>query len=193
MYERFGDVFIKKFVETDLTKVCCPPDLAKQYCQKLQGNDIKAFRSFYQSLIEKLRPLGNGSLVFRQQHSFISNMFASRRLLSCLNRVQGSCAINVYRATICEIGRCILRQYLYQFWLPWWSSLFIMFRGDAGEFVPQQFLLRNKKGYLLFSLIFLPKSQLFFYLGLKFCKVLPVNQQLGRIGGKRVLCRLCFS
>ncbi|KAG2638306.1 exportin-T-like [Panicum virgatum] len=65
MYERFGDVFIKKFVETDLTKVCCPPDLAKQYCQKLQGNDIKAFRSFYQSLIEKLRPLGNGSLVFR--------------------------------------------------------------------------------------------------------------------------------
>lgn len=65
MYERFGDVFIQKFIETGLTKVCCPPDLAKQYREKLQGNDIKAFRSFYQSLIEKLRPQGNGSLVFR--------------------------------------------------------------------------------------------------------------------------------
>ncbi|OEL21909.1 Exportin-T [Dichanthelium oligosanthes] len=55
MYERFGDVFIKKFVEPSLTKVCCPPDLAKQYCQKLQG----------------------------------------------------SCVINVYSATISEIGRAL--------------------------------------------------------------------------------------
>ncbi|ESR39909.1 hypothetical protein CICLE_v100248091mg, partial [Citrus x clementina] len=29
------------------------------------GNDIKALKSFYQSLIEKLRVQQNGSLVFR--------------------------------------------------------------------------------------------------------------------------------
>jgi len=65
MYERFGEDFIVNFVAKGLPEVHCPPDLAEQYYQKLKGNDIKAFRSFYQSLVEKIRPQGNGSLVFR--------------------------------------------------------------------------------------------------------------------------------
>jgi len=65
MYERFGEEFIMNFVAKGLPEVHCPPDLAEQYYQKLKGNDIKAFRSFYQSLVEKIRPQGNGSLVFR--------------------------------------------------------------------------------------------------------------------------------
>lgn len=65
MYERFGEDFVVNFVVKDLPEAHCPPDLAEQYYQKLQGNDIKAFRSFYQSLIEKIRQPQNGSLVFR--------------------------------------------------------------------------------------------------------------------------------
>ncbi|ONM25239.1 Exportin-T [Zea mays] len=65
MYERFGGDFIVNFIAKGLSGVHCPPDLAEQYYQKLKGNDIKAFRSFYQSLVERIRPQGNGSLVFR--------------------------------------------------------------------------------------------------------------------------------
>lgn len=65
MYERFREDFVVNFVVKDLPEAHCPPDLAEQYYQKLQGNDIKAFRSFYQSLIEKIRQQQNGSLVFR--------------------------------------------------------------------------------------------------------------------------------
>uniref|UniRef100_A0A0D9X1E9 Exportin-T n=1 Tax=Leersia perrieri TaxID=77586 RepID=A0A0D9X1E9_9ORYZ len=64
MYERFGENFIVNFV-AKLREAHCPPDLVEQYYQKLQGNDIKAFRLFYQSLIEKIRQQQNGSLVFR--------------------------------------------------------------------------------------------------------------------------------
>ncbi|KAJ6844968.1 exportin-T [Iris pallida] len=65
MYEKFGDDFLVHFVSKALTAAHCPQDLAEQYYQKLQGNDIKALKSFYQSLVEKLRPQQNGSLVFR--------------------------------------------------------------------------------------------------------------------------------
>ncbi|KAL6496929.1 hypothetical protein OROGR_028858 [Orobanche gracilis] len=65
MYEKFGNDFLINFVSKGFPNVHCPQDLAEQYCQKLQGNDIKALKSFYQSLIEKLRPQQNGSLVFR--------------------------------------------------------------------------------------------------------------------------------
>ncbi|KAI3455627.1 hypothetical protein Pfo_012290 [Paulownia fortunei] len=65
MYEKFGNDFLLNFVSKGFPIVHCPQDLAEQYCQKLQGNDIKALKSFYQSLIEKLRPQQNGSLVFR--------------------------------------------------------------------------------------------------------------------------------
>ncbi|KAK3125675.1 hypothetical protein QOZ80_7BG0608280 [Eleusine coracana subsp. coracana] len=65
MYERFGEDFILNFVAKGLPGAHCPPDLAEQYYQKLQGNDVKAFRSFYQSLIEKIRQQENGNLVFR--------------------------------------------------------------------------------------------------------------------------------
>ncbi|KAL6560002.1 hypothetical protein OROGR_005119 [Orobanche gracilis] len=65
MYEKFGNDFLLNFVSKGFPNVHCPQDLAEQYCQKLQGNDSKALKSFYQSLIEKLRPRQNGSLVFR--------------------------------------------------------------------------------------------------------------------------------
>ncbi|KAL3610493.1 hypothetical protein D5086_001513 [Populus alba] len=65
MYEKFGDDFLAHFVTKCFTSAHCPQDLASQYCQKLQGNDMKALRSFYQSHIENLRFQQNGSLVFR--------------------------------------------------------------------------------------------------------------------------------
>ncbi|KAL3824500.1 hypothetical protein ACJIZ3_020529 [Penstemon smallii] len=66
MYEKFGNDFLLYFVSKSFQNVHCPQDLAEQYCQNLQqGNDIKALKSFYQSLIEKLRVQQNGSLVFR--------------------------------------------------------------------------------------------------------------------------------
>ncbi|PIA43073.1 hypothetical protein AQUCO_02000489v1 [Aquilegia coerulea] len=65
MYEKFGDDFLIHFVSKGLQNAQCPQDLAEQYCQKLQGSDIKALKSFYQSLIERLRCQQNGSFVFR--------------------------------------------------------------------------------------------------------------------------------
>ncbi|KAL3840774.1 hypothetical protein ACJIZ3_025365 [Penstemon smallii] len=65
MYEKFGNDFLHNFVSKSFSNVQCPQDLAEQYYQKLQGNDIKALKSFYQSLIEKLRLQQNGSFVFR--------------------------------------------------------------------------------------------------------------------------------
>ncbi|KAF5189196.1 Exportin-t like [Thalictrum thalictroides] len=61
MYEKFGDDFLIHFVSKGLQNAQCPQDLAEQYCQKLQGSDIKALKSFYQSLIERLRCQQNGS------------------------------------------------------------------------------------------------------------------------------------
>ncbi|XP_038724316.1 exportin-T isoform X1 [Tripterygium wilfordii] len=65
MLEKFGDDFLVHFVSKGFQTAHCPQDLVELYCQKLQGNDIKALRSFYQSLIENLRQQQNGSLVFR--------------------------------------------------------------------------------------------------------------------------------
>ncbi|KAL2555026.1 Exportin-T [Forsythia ovata] len=65
MHEKFGNVFLLHFVSQGFPNVHCPQDLAEQYCQILQGNDIKVLKSFYQSLIEKLRLQENGSLVLR--------------------------------------------------------------------------------------------------------------------------------
>ncbi|KAK8484954.1 hypothetical protein V6N13_023737 [Hibiscus sabdariffa] len=65
MYEKFGDDFLVHFVSKGFPSVHCPQNLAEQYCQKLKDGDMKALRSFYQSLIEHLRHQQNGSLVFR--------------------------------------------------------------------------------------------------------------------------------
>ncbi|KAL6335409.1 hypothetical protein AAG906_029652 [Vitis piasezkii] len=65
MYEKFGNEFLIHFVSKGFPAAHCPQDLAEEYCQKLQGSDIKALKSFYQSLIESLRHQQNGSLVFR--------------------------------------------------------------------------------------------------------------------------------
>ncbi|KAL2345996.1 hypothetical protein Fmac_007281 [Flemingia macrophylla] len=65
MYEKFGDDFLVHFVSKGFSSAHCPPDLAEQYRQKLQGGDFKALKSFYKSLVENLRLQQNGSLVFR--------------------------------------------------------------------------------------------------------------------------------
>ncbi|XP_027349623.1 exportin-T isoform X1 [Abrus precatorius] len=65
MYDKFGDDFLVHFVSKGLSSAHCPPDLAEQYRQKLQGGDFKALKSFYQLLVENLRLQQNGSLVFR--------------------------------------------------------------------------------------------------------------------------------
>ncbi|KAJ9691929.1 hypothetical protein PVL29_011167 [Vitis rotundifolia] len=65
MYEKFGNEFLIHFVSKGFPAAHCPQDLAEEYCKKLQGSDIKALKSFYQSLIESLRHQQNGSLVFR--------------------------------------------------------------------------------------------------------------------------------
>ncbi|BAT80412.1 hypothetical protein VIGAN_UM102500 [Vigna angularis var. angularis] len=65
MYEKFGDAFLVHFVSKGLSSANSPQDLAEQYRQKLQGGDLKALKSFYQSVVENLRLQQNGSLVFR--------------------------------------------------------------------------------------------------------------------------------
>lgn len=65
MYDKFGDDFLVHFISKGFSVAHCPPEMAEQYRQKLQGSDIKALKSFYQSLIENLRLQQNGSLVFR--------------------------------------------------------------------------------------------------------------------------------
>ncbi|KAM0952505.1 putative armadillo-like helical, exportin-1/Importin-beta, exportin-T [Dioscorea sansibarensis] len=65
MYDVFGDEFAVHFVSKGLPAAHCPQDLAEQYYRKLQDNDTKALKLFYQSLIERLRQQQNGSVVFR--------------------------------------------------------------------------------------------------------------------------------
>lgn len=65
MYEKFGNNFLVHFLSKGFPNSHCPQDLAEQFSQQLQSNDIKALRSFYQSLIENLRVQQNGSLVLR--------------------------------------------------------------------------------------------------------------------------------
>ncbi|KAF7814037.1 exportin-T [Senna tora] len=65
MYDKFGDDFLVRFISKGFSTAHCPTDLAEQYRQELQGNDIRALKSVYQSLIENLRMQQNGSLVFR--------------------------------------------------------------------------------------------------------------------------------
>ncbi|EOA33575.1 hypothetical protein CARUB_v10019717mg [Capsella rubella] len=65
MYEKFGNAFLMHLMSKTFPLVHMPQDLAEQYCQKLQGNDIRGFKSYYQSLIENLRLQQNGSHVFR--------------------------------------------------------------------------------------------------------------------------------
>ncbi|KAK1287212.1 Exportin-T [Acorus calamus] len=65
MYEKFGNDFLIHFVSKCFPAAHCPQNLVEQYYEKLQGSDIKALKSAYQSLIENLRQQQNGSLVFR--------------------------------------------------------------------------------------------------------------------------------
>ncbi|KAL8139791.1 hypothetical protein V2J09_005812 [Rumex salicifolius] len=65
MYDKFGDKFVAHFVSKGFLASHCSQDLAEKYHQKLQGNDMKALRLLYQSVIENMRFQQNGSLVFR--------------------------------------------------------------------------------------------------------------------------------
>ncbi|KAI4325361.1 hypothetical protein MLD38_030769 [Melastoma candidum] len=65
MYEKFGDDFLLYFLSKGFPSVHCPQHLVEQYCQKLQGGDIKSLKLSYRSLIESLRLQQNGALVFR--------------------------------------------------------------------------------------------------------------------------------
>ncbi|MCL7036651.1 hypothetical protein MKW94_027396 [Papaver nudicaule] len=65
MYEKLGDEFLVHFVMKGFQTAHCPQNLAEEYCQKLQGSDVKALKSFYQSLIEDLRRQQNGTFVFK--------------------------------------------------------------------------------------------------------------------------------
>ncbi|XP_010471283.1 PREDICTED: exportin-T [Camelina sativa] len=65
MYEKFGNAFLMYLMSKSFPEAHIPQDLAEQYCQKLQGNDIRGLKSFYQSLIENLRVQQNGGHVFR--------------------------------------------------------------------------------------------------------------------------------
>ncbi|KAK1313757.1 Exportin-T [Acorus calamus] len=63
MYEKFGNDFLIHFVSKRFPAAHCPQNLVEQYYEKLQGSDIKALKSAYQSLIENLRQQQNGSLL----------------------------------------------------------------------------------------------------------------------------------
>ncbi|XP_020587359.1 exportin-T-like isoform X2 [Phalaenopsis equestris] len=65
MYEKLGDDFLVHFVSKGLLTAHCPHDLAEQYYANVQGNDVKALKSFYLYMIEILRQQQNASLVFR--------------------------------------------------------------------------------------------------------------------------------
>ncbi|XP_074565913.1 exportin-T-like [Curcuma longa] len=65
MYEKLGRDFAIHFVSSALQGVHCPHELAEQYYEKLQTNDVKDLKSFYHQLIENLRQQQNGSIVFR--------------------------------------------------------------------------------------------------------------------------------
>ncbi|EPS71317.1 hypothetical protein M569_03439, partial [Genlisea aurea] len=65
MYEKFGEVFVRHFTSKVSANALCPRNFSEEYCQKLQGNDLKGLKSVYQSLIGKLRLQQNGSLIFR--------------------------------------------------------------------------------------------------------------------------------
>ncbi|XP_010428145.1 PREDICTED: exportin-T-like [Camelina sativa] len=65
MYENYGNAFLMHLMSKSFPEAHIPQDLAEQYCQKLQGNDIRGLKSFYQSLIENLRVQQNGGHVFR--------------------------------------------------------------------------------------------------------------------------------
>lgn len=65
MYERFGNAFLMHLMSGAFPSANCPQDMAEQYCQKLQGNDIGGLKSYYQSLIKNLRLQQNGNHVFR--------------------------------------------------------------------------------------------------------------------------------
>ncbi|CAH8321848.1 unnamed protein product, partial [Eruca vesicaria subsp. sativa] len=61
MYEKFGNVFLMHLMSEAFPSANCPQDLAEQYCQKLQGNEIGGLKLCYQSLIKNLRLQQNGS------------------------------------------------------------------------------------------------------------------------------------
>ncbi|KAH6557672.1 hypothetical protein KP509_1Z101100 [Ceratopteris richardii] len=65
IYDHCGNDFLLYQATHILPTVHCPPNLAEQYCFHIQRSDVKDFKSFFKSLIEKLRPQQNGNVVSR--------------------------------------------------------------------------------------------------------------------------------
>lgn len=65
IYEQCGDEFLIHQATKVLPAAHCPPNLAEQYCLHIQRSDVKDIKSFYKSLVEKLKPQQNGNMVFR--------------------------------------------------------------------------------------------------------------------------------
>ncbi|KAI4331295.1 hypothetical protein MLD38_029493 [Melastoma candidum] len=51
MYEKFGDELLLYFLSKGFPSLHCSKPLVEQYCQKLQGGDMKPSKSSYRSLI----------------------------------------------------------------------------------------------------------------------------------------------
>lgn len=65
IYEQCGNEFLIHQATQVLPAAHCPPNVAEQYCLHIQRSDIKDLKSFYKSLVERLRPQQNGSMVSR--------------------------------------------------------------------------------------------------------------------------------
>eukprot|EP00250_Pteridium_aquilinum_P019445 c24434_g1_i1 orf=571-3564(+) len=65
IYEHCGNEFLIHQATQVMPAVHCPPNMAEQYCFHIQRSDVKDLKSFYKSLVEKLKPHQNGSMVPR--------------------------------------------------------------------------------------------------------------------------------
>ncbi|GBG87187.1 hypothetical protein CBR_g44922 [Chara braunii] len=61
VYLKCGDEFLVHMRSVALPTVHCPDNMADEYCQRLQNSDTRELRSVLKTVIEKLRPLQNGS------------------------------------------------------------------------------------------------------------------------------------
>ncbi|KAI5083164.1 hypothetical protein GOP47_0002907 [Adiantum capillus-veneris] len=62
IYDYCGNEFLIHQATQVLPAVHCPPNMAEQYCFHIQRSDMKDFKSFYKSFVEKLKPQQNGSV-----------------------------------------------------------------------------------------------------------------------------------
>eukprot|EP00249_Psilotum_nudum_P020366 c27671_g3_i1 orf=86-3106(+) len=59
IYEKCGDNFLIHQATKVLPGANCPPNMAEQYCLHIRHSDLKELKSFYKSLVERLKPQNN--------------------------------------------------------------------------------------------------------------------------------------